>query len=220
MQEPEDARVPATTGAPEGGRYVTSTAALTTLSDDRKRPTKCRLRRTRASRDSDGRGLAGVRFPAVGEPGRGLRAGLVAASVVALAALQLPAAIGAGSPSRLAGAGSGAAERELRARGQGTGNVAQLRDAFDASRPDPGRARAVPGEARGDLGATGRGRAEPAPRAAHARGLAATAGRPAAAALRTGADRPDVRARGRDFGRRRDQQDRQPAPDRAASTVR
>jgi peptidoglycan DL-endopeptidase CwlO len=40
-------------------------------------------------------------LPAVGEPGRGLRAGLVAASVVALAALQLPAAIGAGSPSRL-----------------------------------------------------------------------------------------------------------------------
>ena len=35
------------------------------------------------------------------KPGRGLRAGLVAASVVALAALQLPAAIGAGSPSRL-----------------------------------------------------------------------------------------------------------------------
>ena len=35
------------------------------------------------------------------EPGRGLRAALVAASVVALAALQLPAAIGAGSPSRL-----------------------------------------------------------------------------------------------------------------------
>ena len=37
----------------------------------------------------------------MGEPGRGLRAGLVAASVVALAALQLPSAIGAGSPSRL-----------------------------------------------------------------------------------------------------------------------
>ena len=40
-------------------------------------------------------------MPAVGEPGRGLRAGLVAASVVTLAALQLPAAVGAGSPSRL-----------------------------------------------------------------------------------------------------------------------
>lgn len=40
-------------------------------------------------------------MPAVGEPGRGLRAGLVAASVVALAALQLPSAIGAGSPSWL-----------------------------------------------------------------------------------------------------------------------
>lgn len=40
-------------------------------------------------------------MPGVGEPGRGLRVGLVAASVVALAALQLPAAIGAGSPSRL-----------------------------------------------------------------------------------------------------------------------
>jgi 3D (Asp-Asp-Asp) domain-containing protein len=39
--------------------------------------------------------------PAVGEPGRGLRAVLVAASVVTLAALQLPAAVGAGSPSRL-----------------------------------------------------------------------------------------------------------------------
>jgi peptidoglycan DL-endopeptidase CwlO len=39
--------------------------------------------------------------PAVGEPGRGLRAGLVAAFVVTLAALQLPAAVGAGSPSRL-----------------------------------------------------------------------------------------------------------------------
>src|SRR6476646_529658 len=49
----------------------------------------------------DGRGPRGVTFPAVGEPGRGLRAGLVAASVVALAALLLPSAIGAGSPSRL-----------------------------------------------------------------------------------------------------------------------
>jgi peptidoglycan DL-endopeptidase CwlO len=39
--------------------------------------------------------------PAVGEPGRGLRAALVAASVVALAALLLPVAFGAGSPSRL-----------------------------------------------------------------------------------------------------------------------
>lgn len=40
-------------------------------------------------------------FRAVREPGRGLRAGLVAAFVAILAALQLPAAIGAGSPSRL-----------------------------------------------------------------------------------------------------------------------
>ena len=40
-------------------------------------------------------------FRAVEEPGRGLRAALVAAFVAILAALQLPAAIGAGSPSRL-----------------------------------------------------------------------------------------------------------------------
>ncbi|TML13227.1 MAG: hypothetical protein E6G31_07785 [Actinobacteria bacterium] len=40
-------------------------------------------------------------FRAVGEPGTGLRAGLVAAFVAILAALQLPAAIGAGPPVRL-----------------------------------------------------------------------------------------------------------------------
>ena len=40
-------------------------------------------------------------MPPVGEPGRGLRVALVAAFVVTLAALQLPAAVGAGSPSRL-----------------------------------------------------------------------------------------------------------------------
>jgi 3D (Asp-Asp-Asp) domain-containing protein len=49
----------------------------------------------------DRRGRPGVRLPAVEEPGRGLRAALVAASVVALAAFLLPAAIGAGSPSQL-----------------------------------------------------------------------------------------------------------------------
>lgn len=38
-------------------------------------------------------------MPAVGEPGTGLRAGLIAASVAILVALQLPAASGAGAPS-------------------------------------------------------------------------------------------------------------------------
>lgn len=38
-------------------------------------------------------------MPPVGEPGTGLRAGLIAASVAVLIALQLPAASGAGSPS-------------------------------------------------------------------------------------------------------------------------
>jgi 3D (Asp-Asp-Asp) domain-containing protein len=38
-------------------------------------------------------------LPAVGEPGTGLRAGLIAASVAILVALQLPAAGGAGAPS-------------------------------------------------------------------------------------------------------------------------
>ncbi len=40
-----------------------------------------------------------VTVPPVGEPGTGLRAGLVAASVAILVALQLPAASGAGAPS-------------------------------------------------------------------------------------------------------------------------
>ena len=46
-------------------------------------------------------GRGGVNFPAVGEPGTAFRAGVAAACIATLAALQLPAASGAGSSSEL-----------------------------------------------------------------------------------------------------------------------
>ena len=62
---------------------------LTTTSDDRKR---------QGGPNREFRSRV-VTVPPVGEPGTGLRAGLVAASVAILVALQLPAASGAGAPS-------------------------------------------------------------------------------------------------------------------------
>ena len=166
MQRPDDARVLGHDGRTGRGPVRHEHGTLTTLSDDRKRPTKCRLRRSRAAARPAGRH---VRLPAVGEPGRGLRAALVAASVVALAALLLPSAIGAGSPSRLQ-------ERAQELRNENSSLQNQARATWLSSVTlstrlgrDAKRARALQGEAGGDLRGAGRGRAEPASRAPHAR---------------------------------------------------
>ena len=134
---------------------------LTTLSDDRK-PTNNVAFATKSTWRA-----ASVTLPAVGEPGRGLRAWLVAASVVALAALLLPSAIGAGSPSRLQ-------ERAQELRNENSSLENQARATWLSSvtlstrlGPDAKRARALQSEAGGDLRRAGRGRAEPAPRAPH-----------------------------------------------------
>ena len=139
MQAPEDARVPADDRRTGRGPVRHEHGSLTTaLRTNRKRPTKCRLRRTR--------GLAGLRRERAGSgrfrpPWESQVGGCESSRPSLRRGRSGRVATARCDRRRVAvaapGAGSGAAEREPALAAQGTGDVLELY-ALDASRPDAG----------------------------------------------------------------------------------
>ena len=181
---------------------------LTTPPDDRKRQGEPRRIRSRV-----------VTVPPVGEPGTGLRAGLVTASVAILVALQLPAASGAGAPSLRERAQQLRSENATLA---GEADAAWLSSVSLSTRLEQNRAALVRFRARTQEISAHRAEAEQTLRLAR-RTLKASqerARRSPPRDVRAGRRRPDGRARRGYVGRRSDHSDRRHAPDGAAGSRR